>query len=60
MRSELPTSPLCEDCQRSCKQIAGAVVVNCPHYVRIPMQRAIPEMAEPRRGKRSEKGSVVK
>lgn len=45
MRNEPSTCRLCADCQRSCKQLSGAVVVNCPHYVRVPSQRAIPEMA---------------
>lgn len=36
------TCRLCGDCQRSCKQLAEAVVVSCPLYVRIPRQAEIP------------------
>ena len=48
---------LCEDCQRSCKQSARTVVVNCPHYARTPRQATLDELAaRQRKAKGARKG----
>lgn len=44
---------LCADCQRSCKQQACVIVVNCPLYVRKPRQGRLFDAGRAREARRS-------
>ncbi|MGI6198559.1 MAG: hypothetical protein ACOYIS_05500 [Candidatus Cloacimonadaceae bacterium] len=45
-------SKLCQKCVRNCKQNKAVTVINCPRYVRAPVQMTLPLKFGPGRPKK--------